>query len=79
MSGKKSGTAEAAPSNIIFLNMEYRRKSSGEALLLAGKATEVQIKSHIALIPRSKGSTYFASYTGSADICTADDFIIVDI
>ena len=79
MSGKKSGTAEAAPSNIIILNMEYRRKSPSEALFLPSKTAEVQIKGNITIFPRSKGGADFAPYAGAADICTADDFIIVDI
>ncbi|WP_276840269.1 hypothetical protein [Anaerovibrio lipolyticus] len=59
--------------------MEYRRKSPSEALFLASKATEIQIKSYIALFIWLKLGVDFSTDTGSADICTADDFIIVDI
>jgi len=63
----------------MFLNMEYCRKSPSEALLLASKSAEIQIKSYIALFPRPESGADFAPYTGTADVCTTDDFIIVDI
>ena len=72
----KKEAAEAAPSNIIFLNMEYCRKSSGEAFLLTGKSTEIQIKGHIALFPWPKGGADFAPYAGTADICPTDGHTI---
>ena len=46
---------------LIILNMEYRRKSPGEALLLPDKAAEIQIKGHIALFPWPKGGADFTS------------------
>ena len=55
--------------------MEYRRKSPSEAMLLPGKAAEIQIKGYITLFPRPKGGADFVPYTGTADVCTTDDFI----
>ena len=60
----------------IILNMEYCRKSPCEALLLPGKAAEIQIKGNITLFPRSEGGADFAPYTGPADICTTDSHTI---
>ena len=59
--------------------MEYCRKSPSKALFLPGKAAEIQIKGYITLFPRPESGADFAPYTGTADVCTTDDFIIVDI
>ena len=52
--------------------MEYRRKSPGEALLLPGKAAEIQIKGYITLFPRPESGADFATKAGAADVSTAD-------
>ncbi|MBO6246075.1 MAG: hypothetical protein J6N55_07325 [Anaerovibrio sp.] len=70
--------SRSSPFN-TFLNMEYRRKSPCEALFFPGKAAEIQIKGYITLFPRPESGADFSRYTGNADVCTTDDFMIVDI
>ncbi len=49
-----------------FLNMEYRRKSPGDALFFPGVACEVQVNGHIALVVRLEGDAdYSISLLGS--------------
>ena len=60
----------------IILNMEYCRKSPGEALFLPGKAAEIQIKGNIALFIRLKLGADFSTDTGAAYICPTDGHTI---